>query len=116
MAISQNDLDLVRNEFETKLATVSLDQMKAATAISAYGERFTAVDARLDSLEIRLDAISRDVDRRFDQVERRLDRLEDRVDSLHDKLDSRFGWQTVMFALLGILVLFGDSIRPLVGL
>jgi len=130
MAITQNDLDLVRNEFETKLATVTIDQMKAATAIGAYGERFTAVDAqfmavlsRFDALELRVDALSADIgrrfsesDRRFEQIERRLGRLEDRVDSLHAKLDSRFGWQTFMFAVLGLLVLFEDTIRPLVGL
>lgn len=46
MAISQHDLDLVRNEFEAKLATVTVDHMKAATAIGAYGERFTAIVLR----------------------------------------------------------------------
>ena len=141
MAIGQNDLDLLRNEFEAKLANANLQNMKAATAISAYGERFTGLEARMDAFEFRLDALSQDmerrfqevdrrfqeVDRRFDAVEeriellaadvdRRLTRLESRMDSLESKLDARFGWQTVMFAALGLLVLFAEPLRAALGL
>ena len=192
MAISQQDLDLVRNEFEAKLANArpmrpgpqgherknlrgertqslsksvaprSLDNMKAATAISAYGERSTGLEARmdafdnrLDAFELRLDSLSQEIDRRFEQVDARfeqvearfvevdrrfaevyrrfdavderiallaadvdrgLTRLESRMDSLESKLDARFGWQTVTFAVLGLLVLFADPIRAALGL
>ena len=137
MALTEDDLAQLRNEFETRLATVNVDQMKAATAIGAYGERFTAVDAHFDAVHARLDALSADVDRRFDEMDRRfeemdrrfglvdsrfegldqrLDRVEDRLSTIETKLDSRFGWQTFMFGVLGLLVLFGDSVRPLLGL
>ena len=134
MALTENDLAQLRNELETRLATVTVDQMKAAMAIAAYGERFTAVDAQFVAVHARLDALSADMDRRFvqvdrrfdqltgyvdgrlDQIDARFDRLETRVEHLESKLDARFGWQTFMMAVLGFLILFGDSIRPLLGL
>ena len=137
MALTEKDLAQLRNELETRLATVTVDQMKAATAIGAYGERFTAVDAQFVAVHARLDGLSADVDRRFDEIDRRfelmdrrfdeidrrfhriddrLDRFESRLESLESKLDSRFGWQTFMMAVLGFLILFGDTVRPLLGL
>lgn len=130
MALTENDLAQLRNELETRLATVTVDQMKAASAIGAYGERFTAVDAqfaavdaqfvavhaRLDGLSADLDRRFEEVDRRFEQVDRRLDRIDDRLGGIESKLDTRFGWQTFLLAVLGFLILFGDSVRPLLGI
>ena len=137
MSINQQDLDLIRNEFEAKLARVNLDHMQTANAIGSYGERFTGVEARIDAVDYRLDALAGDIDRRFDQVDRRfeqvdrrfeevdrrfeqMDRRFDRTDAaikeLRDKLDSRFGWQTFMTFALGALILFGDTVRTVAGL
>ncbi len=144
MAVGEHELDRLRAELETKLTTVTVDQMKTATAISAYGERFTGLEARftgfearftglearMDAFELRLDALSADVDRRFEevnrrfeevdrrfeQVDRRLDRIESRLNTIESKLDRRFGWQTFLTSAVGALVLFGDVIRPLIGL
>ncbi|MBT8239973.1 MAG: hypothetical protein KJN63_01950 [Acidimicrobiia bacterium] len=137
MAITQADLDQLRNEFDAKLATVTLEHVNTATAIGAYGERFNGVDAQLAAIDIRFDA----VDRRFDEIDRRLDRMDDRfermdyrfdrmderfdrMDSridgrfvrLEQKIDNRFGWQTVMFTAIGLLTLFGDPVRAALGL
>ena len=130
MSVTQHDLELIRTELEAKLATANLDHVRTANAIGAYGERFTAMDSRFDALELRFDLFSQDVDRRFEQVDRRFDemdrrferietrigRLEVRLDSLEAKLDSRFSWQTFVTVAVGIIVLFGDVIRPLIGL
>ena len=53
---------------------------------------------------------------RFERIETRIGRLEVRLDSLEAKLDSRFSWQTFVAVAVGIIVLFGDVIRPLIGL
>ena len=137
MALTEDDFAQFRSEFETRFTSASIDWMSAATAIGAYGERFTAMDARFTAIDerftaiderfaavdaqfvavhARLDGLSADVERRFEHVERRLDRLDDRMEAIERKLDSRFGWQTFMMAVLGFLILFGDTIRPLLGL
>ena len=54
-------------------------------------------------------------DRRFDDVRRDISRLDARIDRLDDKLDTRFNVQTVLMGVLGVLVLFGDTIRELIG-
>ncbi len=86
MAINQQDLDLIRNEFEAKLASVSLDHMQTATAIGSYGERFTGVEARIDAVDYRLDSLANEIDRRFDMVGQRFDA----VDRCFDRIDERF--------------------------
>ena len=123
MAITQSDLDQLRNEFDAKLARVTIESMNTATAIGAYGERFNAmdaqfvaVDARFSSLEAQMETRFDSVDRRFGDIDRRLDRMDGRFDRLEAKLDNRFGWQTVMFTVLGLLTLFGDVVRGAIGL
>jgi len=130
MAITQSDLDQLRNEFDAKLARVTVESMNSATAIGAYGERFNAVDARFDAVDARFNAVDAQfaavdarfssleaqMDTRFSDIDRRLDRIDGRSDRLEAKLDNRFGWQTVMFTTLGILTLFGDAIRGAIGL
>jgi len=126
VAITQSDLDQLRNEFDAKLARVTIESMNSATAIGAYGERFNAMEIRFDSVDRRFDDIDRRLDRmndRFGQLDDRLGRMDDRFvrvdgrfDRLEAKLDNRFGWQTVMFTALGLLTLFGDAIRDAIGL
>jgi len=137
MAITQDDLDQLRSEFDAKLATVNVDHMKTASELGAYAGRFTALDQRMDGLDHRVEALRvhmnhefdlverrfveidrrfEEVYRRFDDADRRIDRLEARMDTIEHKLDSRFARQTFMFALLGLLVLFDDAIRPMLGL
>lgn len=167
MAVTNEDLERVRNELEAKINSVNVDHVNMAQAIGSYGERFTAVDRQLDATDFRIDALSADMDRRFDmlsadmdrrfsdvrsdvaRLDGRIDRLEskldaglDRLDSKFDagldrvdskfeanikrldanihrldvKLDARFNVQTVLMTVLGVLVLFGDSIRSLIGL
>ncbi|RZV42602.1 MAG: hypothetical protein EX269_14625 [Acidimicrobiales bacterium] len=137
MAITQADLDLLRNELDTRITGVTVEHVSMAQAIGSYGERFTAMDARFDAIDarfeaidMRLDFLSQDidrrfeavdrrfeaVDRRFDDVYRRLDTIDMRLDKLDAKIDNRFGWQTVFMAVLGVLVLFGDVIRAAAGL
>lgn len=156
MAITNEDLERVKNQLEIKIHSVSVDHVNMAQAIGSYAERFNGVeerfkgvDARLDTIDLRLDALSADFDRRFEaqaaEIDRRFkaldarfdafdgrsdgrfdrmesnfhrleQRMERRTDRLDDKLDARFNVQTVLMMLLGILVLFGDVIRPLIGL
>lgn len=130
MAITQADLDQLRHEFDAKLASATVDTMNTATAIGAYGERFTAMDAQFTTMNARFEAVDaqfRAVDARFDAIDRRLDRMDNRFERfetktdnrfnrLEAKLDNRFGWQTFMFATLGLLTLFGDPIRAALGL
>lgn len=125
-----SELELLRNELDHKINAVTVENVKMSQAIGSYGERFTAVDARFDAIEARMDAtdlrldfLSQDmdrrfseVDRRFEAVDRRLDSVDRRLEKIDDKLDSRFGWQTFLMFVLGALVLFGDTIRPLMGL
>lgn len=130
MAITQADLDQLRHEFDAKLASATVDTMNTATAIGAYGERFTAMDARFEAVDAQFRAVDArfdTVDARFDAIDRRLDRMDNRFERfetkadahftrLETKLDNRFGWQTFMFAALGLLTLFGDPIRAALGL
>jgi flagellar capping protein FliD len=123
MAITQSDLDQLRNEFDAKLARVTVESMNSATAIGAYGERFNAVDARFNAVDAqfaavdaRFSSLEAQMDTRFSDIDRRLDRIDGRSDRLEAKLDNRFGWQTVMFTALGLLTLFGDAIRGAIGL
>ena len=85
------------------------------------------MDRRLDALSAgmdgRLGTMSEDIDRRFAGMDRRFDdvrndsaRLDRRIDRLDDKLDARFNVQTFLMAVLGVLVLFGDTIRELIGI
>lgn len=116
MAITQSDLDQLRNEFEVKLARVTIESMNSATAIGAYGERFNAMDAQFVAVNARFTSLEAQIDNRFDGVDRRFGDIDRRLDRLEDKLDSRFGWQTVMFAALAFLTLFGDAARSSIGL
>ena len=93
MSINQQDLDLVRNEFEAKLARVNLDHMQTANAIASYGERFTGVEARIDAVDFRLDALANDIDRRFEQVTQRFDMVDERfkmIDHQFEQVNQRF--------------------------
>lgn len=112
---------------------------------TAVDHRLDRVDRRLDGIDQRIDALSADMDRRFDALsadmdrrlgtmsddidrrfagmDRRFDdvrndsaRLDRRIDRLDDKLDARFNVQTFLMAVLGVLVLFGDTIRELIGI
>lgn len=108
---------------------------------TAMGRPFDALEARMDATDMRLDYLSQDMDRRFDEVGRRLEQVDGRFDRfdrqmaalaketdrrfeaadrrmerIEDKLDSRFEWQTFLMFVLGTLILFGDTIRPLMGL
>ena len=71
--------------------------------------RFEAVDRRFDGVDRQIASLAKETDRRFNAVDRRMEKIE-------DKLDSRFGWQTFLMFALGALVLFDDTIRPLIGL
>lgn len=123
MAITKADLDLLRDEFDAKLARVTIEHMNTANAIGAYGERFNSMDAQFNAVDAQFQVVHDRFDaiyRRIDGLDRRVDRFEDRVDSRFDrlevKLDNRFGWQTVMFTVIGLLTLFGDSVRTAIGL
>lgn len=134
MAITQAELDRVRLELETKITSVTVEHVSMAQAIGSYGERFTGVEARMDAFEFRLDALAAEMDRRFGEVDRRFDslnkemdrrftdvrgdiaRLDTRMDRLDSKLDARFNVQTVLMTVLGVLILFGDSLRSVLGL
>lgn len=136
-----SDFELLRKELETKIAAVTVENVKMSQAVGSYGERFTGIEARMDATDMRLDYLSQDMDRRFDEIGRRFEQVDgrfDRVDRqiaalaettdrrfnaadrrmerIEDKLDSRFGWQTFFMFVLGLLILFGDTIRPLMGL
>jgi len=126
MAVTNDDLERVRNHLETKINSVSVEHVHLVQAIGSYSERFTAVDRQFDAVDQCLDALSADVDRRFGGVTADMDRrfggvtadiarLDDRIDRLDTKLDARFNVQTVLMTVLGVLILFGDSIRPLLG-
>jgi len=137
VAVTNDDLERVRNHLETKINSVSVEHVHLVQAIASYSERFTAVDARFDAVDHRLDALSADMDRRFEsatadmnrrfddvrsdinRLDGRIDRLDTnlnaRIDRLDTKLDARFNLQTAMMAALGIIVLFGDSIRAILG-
>lgn len=119
MAVSNEDLERVRNQLEMKINSVNVENMNLAQSQSVMERRF-------DGIEFRLDALSADMDRRFDDVrgdvarlDGRIDRLESRfdarIDRLDSKLDARFNVQTVLMTVLGVIVLFGDPIRELLG-
>ncbi len=138
MAITNEDLERVRQQLELKINSVNVEHMHLVQAVGSYGERFTAVDRRLEGIDFRLDALSADMDRRFDglsadmdrrfedvradiaRLDGRIDRLESRmetrIDRLDTKLDARFNVQTVLMTVLGVLILFGDPVRELLGL
>ena len=126
MAITNDDLERVRYQLELKINSVSVEHVHLVQAIGSYGERFTAVDARFDAIDARLDAMSADMDRRFDamtadidrrfsDVRRDIERVDRRLDKLDSKMDNRFNVQTVLMTTLGVLVLFGEPIRQLLG-
>ena len=126
MAVTNDDLERVRFQLEAKINSVNVDHVNMAQAIGSYGERFTALDRQLDATDLRIDALSADMDRRFDTLSAEMDRrfsdvrsdiarLDGRLDRLDAKLDARFNVQTVLMTVLGVLVLFGDSIRTLIG-
>ena len=137
MAITNDDLERVRYQLELKINSVSVEHVHLVQAIGSYGERFTAVDARFDAVDTRLDAMSADIDRRFDamsadidrrfdamtadidrrfsDVRRDIERVDRRLDKLDSKMDNRFNVQTVLMTTLGVLVLFGEPIRQLLG-
>ena len=115
MAITNDDLERVRYQLELKINSVSVEHVHLVQAIGSYGERFTAVDARFDAVDLRLDAMSADMDRRFSDVRRDIERVDRRLDKLDSKMDNRFNVQTVLMTTLGVLVLFGEPIRQLLG-
>ena len=143
-----SEFELLRNELDTKITAVTVENVKMSQAIGSYGERFAAVEARFDTVDARFDAVeqridatdmrldylSQDMDRRFEAVDRRFDgvdrqiaslaketdrrfnAIDRRMEKIEEKLDSRFGWQTFLMFVLGALILFDDTIRPLIGL
>jgi len=57
---------------------------------------------------------------RFDiKFDGKFDRLSEQMRSdfkeLSRKLDQRFGWQSVLMAALGVIVLFGEPLRELIS-
>ena len=70
------------------------------------------MDRRFEDVDRRFEQ----VDQRFIQIDNRMGRLEDRMASLESKLDSRFGWQVFLTIMLGVIAIFGDVLRPLIGL
>jgi chromosome segregation ATPase len=141
MAVTNEDLNRLRHELEMKVATVTVDQVNAATAISAYAERINGIELRVDALanemDRRFDSQTEEMNRRFDGVserfsgmnerldrvnerfsgiDERFERLDRRMERMESKLDTRFGWQTFMMTALAVLILFGDAIRNVLGL
>ena len=66
-------------------------------------------------IDRRFEAMTADMNRRFDDVRSDIARLDTRLDRLDSKMDSRFNVQTVLMTTLGVLVLFGEPIRELLG-
>ncbi len=135
MAVTNDDFDRLRHELDVKIATVTVDQMNAATAIAAYAERINGVELRVDALanemdrrfdsvhnemNRRLDAQTAEMNRRFDaqtaEMNRRFDASDARIDRLDRKLDTRFNWQTVIMVALGLIAIFNDVIQSGLGL
>ena len=91
VAVTNDDFDRLRHELDVKLAAVTVDQMNAATAISAYGERISGI-------ELRVDALSNEMDRRFDaamnEMNRRFDAQAAEMNRRFDAVDNRFDAQT----------------------
>ena len=129
-----------------KIATVTVEQVNAASAISAYGERINGIELRVDALanemDRRFDSVANEMNRRFDaqtaemnsrfeaqtneinrrfdaqtaEMNRRFDDTNARIDRLDRKLDVRFGWQTVLMVALGLIAIFNDVIQGALGL
>ena len=142
MAIANDDFDRLRHELDVKIATVTVEQVNAATAIAAYAERINGIELRVDALanemDRRFDGVANDTERlhaemnrRFDSVanemyrrfdaqteetNRRFDEANARIDRLDRKLDVRFGWQTVIMVALGLVTIFDDVIQAALGL
>ena len=124
MAITNDDFDRLRHELDVKIATVTVEQVNAATAISAYGERINGIELRVDALanemDRRFDSVANEMNRRFDaqtaEMNRRFDDANARIDRLDRKLDVRFGWQTVLMVALGLIAIFNDVIQGALGL
>ena len=94
MAITNDDLERVRNQLEMKINSVSVEHVHLVQAIGSYSERFTAVDARfdavdhrLDAVDHRLDALSADFERRFDVLSADVDR---RFEAMTADMNRRF--------------------------
>lgn len=133
MAATNEDLERLQRRLESKINSVSVDHVNMAQAIGSYGERFTGIEARIDAIDLRLDALSADMDRRFDNITADMDRrfnyvdqrfsdvradiarLDGRIDRIDSKLDARFNIQTALTTALGVLILFGDPIREMLG-
>ncbi len=106
-----------------KIATVTVEQVNAATAIAAYAERINGIELRVDSLaneiDRRFDAVANEMNRRFDaqtaEMNRRFDDANARIERLDRKLDVRFGWQTVLMVALGLIAIFNDVIQAALG-
>lgn len=142
MAITNDDFDRLRHELDVKIATVTVEQVNAATAIAAYAERINGIELRVDSLanemdrrfdgvandterlhaemNRRFDSVANEMNRRFDaqtaETNRRFDEATARIDRLDKKLDVRFGWQTVIMVALGLIAIFNDVIQGALGL
>ncbi len=142
MAITNDDFDRLRHELDVKIATVTVEQVNAATAIAAYAERINGIELRVDSLanemdrrfdrvandterlhaemSRRFDSVANEMNRRFDaqtaETNRRFDEATARIDRLDKKLDVRFGWQTVIMVALGLIAIFNDVIQGALGL
>ena len=146
MAITNDDFDRLRHELDVKIATVTVEQVNAATAIAAYAERINGVELRVDSLanemDRRFDSVHEEMNRRFEsqsaemnrrfisavwdsnrrfdaqtaEMNRRFDAASARIDRLDRKLDTRFNWQTVTMVALGLIAIFNDVIQAGLGL
>ena len=102
VAVTNDDFDRLRHELDVKLAAVTVDQMNAATAISAYGERISGIELRVDALsnemDRRFDAAMNEMNRRFDaqtaEMNCRFDAQAAEMNRRFDAVDNRFDAQT----------------------
>lgn len=103
-------LDALSADIDRRFDAIAADMDRRFSTIAADTERaFSAVSADMDR---RFDA----VDRRFTDVQADIGRLDARIDRLDSKLDARFNIQTLLMTVLGMLVLFGESLRAILGL
>ncbi len=76
----------------------------AAEALSAYENRFAAIDHRLDALEARLDLrfaeLERSLDKRFADLESRWERKFADMSARMDRLEARMTFQQWQLGLL----------------
>ena len=134
---SDDELNELRSELDARITSVSVELMGALGSLDNHGKRFDRVDARFDRVDRRLDHLSEgvgrrfaDTDRRFDEAYRRMDLMDrrfDRLDARFDrvdarlqlvdtKLDRRFGWQTFLLVVVGVISVLDEQVAQLFGL